>query len=246
MRPFETCRDVLVLRPENEAGNWLVTAVDSCGAIGEKPGDALRVPPELAAEYTARVALLEVKCTGADPVFATLNVCNEPETGDRLLAGFRQALRQLPVVMSTEKNMPTSMSAFGVSVTGMCHPDALRLGRAAAGDRLFCAGLPLCGEEVLSPHAVLFSPMHLDSLFADSCVHAAIPCGSSGILKEARILAAESSLTAVIDPRPGLDLEKSAGPASCAVFAAAVPDGHDFGLGLPVACIGRLCYTVSG
>jgi hypothetical protein len=132
------------------------------------------------------------------------------------------------------------MSAFGVSVTGTGGAEALRLGGVAAGDMLFCAGLPLCGEEVLAPGAVLFSPAHLVALFADSRVHAAIPCGSHGIQKEAHVLAAESGLAAHIDPPPGLDLEKSAGPASCAVFAAALPAGHDFKLGIPVARIGHL------
>jgi hypothetical protein len=240
MKPFETVRDVLVLRPEEAEGNWLVTAVDSCGAIGEKPGDALRVPPEVAAAHTVRVALLEVACTGAVPVFGTLSVCNDPETGDRLLAGVRQSTPQLPVVMSTEKNMPTSMSAFGISVTGVCKSGELRLGRARAGDRLFCAGTPLMGGEVLAPHAAVFTLAHLAALLADKRVHAVIPCGSGGIMKEAQIIAAESLLTAAIDADTGLDLAKSAGPATCAVFAAALPPEHDFQLSLPVTCIGRL------
>ncbi len=240
MPPYDTRRDVLVVRPDDAWDSWLVTAADSCGAIGDKPGDALHVPPELAAELTARVALLEVLCTGAVPAFAALNVCNEPEVAERLLAGFHRAAPYLPVVISTEKNMPTSMSAFGVSVTGVCRPEALRLDRANAGDRLFCAGLPLCGEEVLAHMGALFSPAHLGVLFGDSRIHAAIPCGSGGILKEAQLLAAESNLSVVIEAPPGLDLEKSAGPASCTVFAADVPAGHDFGLDIPVVCIGQL------
>lgn len=236
----DTQRDVLIIRPDDAWDSWLVTAADSCGAIGDKPGDALHVPPELTAELTARVSLLEVLCTGAVPAFAALNVCNEPETGERLLTGFRQAAPSLPVVMSTEKNMPTSMSAFGVSVTGVCRTDALRLGRATAGDHLFCAGLPLCDAEVPTNTGTLFSPAHLAALFADSRVHAAIPCGSGGILKEAHILAAESGLSAVIEAPPKLNLKKSAGPASCTVFAASVPAGHSFGLDIPVACIGQL------
>ena len=240
MKRLETCRDVLILCPEDGDADVLVTAVDSCGAIGEKPGDVVRVASEYAAEHTARVALLEVVCVGARPVFCTLNVCNSPEDGEKLLAGVSRAIPQIPVVMSTEKNMPTCMSAFGVSITGVCKLSELRLGRAQAGDRLFCAGIPLVGEEVLQPGIVCFAMAHLDVLFKNPHVHAAVPCGSQGIAKEAQVIASESVLRAVFDENTGLDLKKSAGPASCAVFAADRSAGHDFQLGLPVVCIGCL------
>ena len=240
MKRLETFRDVLVLCPEDTNADVLVTAVDSCGAIGEKPGDVVRVAPEYAAEHTARVALLETACAGARPVFCTLNVCNSPEDGERLLAGVSRAIPHIPVVMSTEKNMHTCMSAFGVSITGVCKLGELRLGRAQTGDCLFCAGIPLVGEEVLQPGAVCFALAHLDALFMDPHVHAAVPCGSQGIAKEAHMIASESALRAVFDENTGLDLKKSAGPASCAVFAADRPVGYDFQLGLPVVCIGCL------
>ncbi len=240
MKRFDTFRDVLILCPEDAGADVLVTAVDSCGAIGEKPGDVVRAAPECAAEHTARVALLEVASTGAKLVFCTLNVCNGPADGERMLAGVQKALPHTPVVMSTEKNMPTCMSAFGVSVTGICKPEEMRLGHAKAGDQLFCAGVPLVGEEVLSPRAACFGLAHLDTLFKDAHVHAVIPCGSQGIAKEAYVIASESALIAILDNESRLDLKKSAGPATCAVFAADRPTGHDFKLGLPVACIGRL------
>ena len=240
MKQLETFRDVLMLCAEEENPEVLVTAVDSCGAIGEKAGDVVWAAPECAAQHTARVALLEVACIGAKPLFCALNVCNSPADGKRLLAGVSNALPSIPIVMSTEKNMPTCMSAFGVSITGACKRSELRLGRAQAGDRLFCAGLPLVGKEVLQPDAVCFTFAHLDALLKDDHVHAVIPCGSRGIAKEAQVLALESALTAVLDREAGIDLNKSAGPATCAVFAADRQAGYDFQLGILVACIGRL------
>lgn len=240
MKRLETLRDVLILCPEEPEADVLVTAVDSCGAIGEKPADAVHVAPEYAAEQTARVALLEIACVGAKPVFCTLNVCNGPEYGERLLTGVRRSVPHIPVVMSTEKNMATLMSAFGVSVTGVCKAGELRLGRAKTGDRLFCAGVPLLGAELLRPDAVCFTLGHLNMLLDDPQVHAVIPCGSQGIAKEARVIAAESGLAAVFEEKTGLDLNKSAGPATCAVFAAKLPAEYDFNLGIPITCIGRL------
>lgn len=245
MKRLDTLRDVLMLYAEEGSPEVLVTAVDSCGAIGEKTGDVVRVAPELAAEHTARVALLEVACVGAKPVFCTLNGCNSPEDGERLLAGMSKVLPQVPVVISTEKNMPTCMSAFGISITGVCKLSELRLGRACEADRLFCAGLPLVGEEVLQPGATCFTMAHLDALFKDEHVHAVIPCGSQGIAKEAQVIALESALTAVFDTEAGIDLNKSAGPATCAVFAADRQAGHDFELGIPVVCIGQFVSAMT-
>jgi len=132
--------------------------------------------------------------------------------------------------------MPTDMSAFGVE---------LRLGRAQNGDRLYCAGIPLVGEEVLKDDAVCFSLAHLKRLFMDTRVHAVIPCGSQGIEKEAHVIAKESGLSAVLDEVAELDLKKSAGPSTCAVFAADSPAEYDFELGIPVICIGHLTEQIA-
>ncbi len=218
----------------------LVTAVDSCGAIGEKPQDAVKAATECVAEHTARVVLLEVACVGAKPLFCSLNVCNDTEVGESVLKGVRQVIKALPVVISTEKNMPTCMSAFGISLTADCKFSELKLGQAKQGDRLFCAGKPLVGDEVLKPDAVCFSLEHLNRLFNDKSVHAAIPCGSQGIAKEAQVIAKESGLRAVFNESTGISLEKSAGPATCVVFAADCQSEHEFKLGIPVTCIGYL------
>jgi hypothetical protein len=235
-----TYRDIILV---SHGGDIFITAVDSCGAIGEKPQDAVSVPSDLAGEFTARVALLEVLCAGAQPMFVSVSVCNEPKTAQKVLEGVRRALgnfSDIPVVISTEKNMATLMTAFGVTVVGICKNEGLRLEKAQSGDQLFCAGLPLVGGETLKVGAPLFTLDHLEKLTADSRVHAVIPCGSRGAAAEANVLADENRLHASLFECSALDLRKSAGPASCAVFAANVPDSFDFGLDIPVACIGKL------
>jgi hypothetical protein len=94
-------------------------------------------------------------------------------------------------------------------------------------------------EQTLAENAPMFEPRHLSTLFANKRVHTLIPVGSRGIAAEARTLAKESELSLSIFNNTGLDLEKSAGPSSCAVFSA---EGSfaDFEIDIPITLIGRL------
>ncbi|MPN29609.1 hypothetical protein SDC9_177062 [bioreactor metagenome] len=144
----------------------------------------------------------------------------------------------LPLVISTEKNMPAPMTALGVTVTGLCEKKDLLVGRAEKGNLLYCAGLPLVGAETLLPGAVLLSAGHLSALLAHPAVRSLVPVGSLGIAAESKILAAESGLSCVLHPDTDVDLTKSAGPATCAVFAAREPVRLE--IGLPITEIGVL------
>lgn len=236
MRELSTPRDAIML--ETGYGDVLVTAVDSCGGIGMLPNDAFKIDPFVAGLYTARVALLEVLAVGASPSFATLAVASGPATAETLLGGVRALLGELPLAISTEKNMPTTVTGFGVTVVGRCEKEKLIVGRAKAGDTLFCAGLPLMGEETQKEGARLFDVPALESLFADPAVRSLVPVGSRGVAAEAGVLAEDSGLAPRIDPGCGVDLYKSAGPSTCAVFAAR--GRHEFNCGVPVFEIGSL------
>ena len=236
MKQIPTPRDALLF--ETDTGMVLVSAVDSCGGIGNLPGDALHVSPSIVGLFTARVALLEVLALGAQPAWAALAVSSGPDTAEELITGAKKILGNIPLAVSTEKNMPTNVTGLGVTVTGFCHADALRTACARQGDSLYCAGDPLVGEETLDVRAVLFEPDHLAALWADPRVHALIPVGSRGIAAEAAVLALESSLVCTLDEQCGLNLKKSAGPATCVVFAAQA--GSCFDIGLPVREIGTL------
>lgn len=236
MRRLPSPRDLLLFETP---GGILVSAVDSCGGIGAEPHDALAVSPAVAGEFTARVALLEVLAVGAEPAFACVAIANGPGTAEMLLAGIRRVLGgEFPLIISTEKNMPTSMTAFGVTMTGLCASGRLLAGGARSGDALYCAGLPLVGPETLREGARLFDARHLRALLESGRVHALIPVGSHGVAAEARVLAEESGLAARLDDRTGIDIQKSAGPSSCAVFAA--ESGWHADIGLPVFRIGTL------
>lgn len=237
MKRLDTQRDILLF----ELGNGLVlaSAVDSCGGIGDQKYDALCVDPEIVGYFTARVSLLEIMAVGAKPSFVSLAVCSGPETAGPVIAGVNRAAGEaLPLIVSTEKNMPAPMTGIGVTVTGFCAANELLAARAKPGDSLFCAGLPLVGKETLQDGAALFNTVHLAALLRNRHVHTVIPVGSTGIASEASILARESGLACILDMDSGLDLYKSAGPATCAVFAADA--GAEFDIGLPVFKIGSL------
>lgn len=237
MNRIPSPRDVIIMQADDTA---FVSAVDSCGAIGMLPHDLLSAAPELVGCFTARVALLEILAVGAEPAFASVPICNAPQVAEQILVGIRKVLGvSVPLIISTEKNMPTTMTALGVSVTGTCKVSKLRICGAKPGDVLYCAGVPHVGRETLAPDVTLLESCHVTLLLQNPRVHGIIPVGSKGIAAESKILAEENGLHAVMDENFSLDLNKSAGPSSCAVFAAR-PDAKTIGFPLTVTRIGRL------
>ncbi len=234
---LKTVRNLLVLRQGETA---LITAVDSCGGIGALACDALAADPGIVGAYTARTPLMEVLAAGAEPAFASVSVSNAPEAARPILDGVRAAVgASLPLIVSTEKNMPTAMTAVGVTLTGTCSMESLRLGGARSGDALYCIGLPFVGPEVLENLNAMPGPDDVRALLSDPSVRAVLPVGSQGVAAEARVLALESGLTAELDFGAGVDLQKSGGPSTC-LIAAAAPGARDLRLPVPVMIIGTL------
>jgi hypothetical protein len=238
MKRIQSPRDVVIM---SDGAQCLVMAVDSCGGIGEKAGDALHCAPETVGLFAARVALLEVLATGAVPIAASIGVCNDAETAEKLMEGVHQAFALCgnpEWVISTEKNMQTNMTALCVSVTGICPAETLRIGMSRSGDLLCLAGLPLVGPEIVSPGAEIFKLEQMAALLGEPLVGSILPVGSKGIAAEAGVLARESGLTAYLDPACGVDTNKSAGPSACVLFSAR--PGIKNALTFPFRVIGRL------
>ena len=224
----------------NDVG--LVVACDSCGAIGEKELDVVRVPAGLTGRFAARVALLEVLATGAKPQIVTAAICNEPEpTGGKLLEGVKDELESaglgtLPIAISCEKNMSTRQTGLGITVVGLVDAAALRIAGTRDGDSLYCLGMPQVGPEVQDaddPEVVRAGDVR--RLLEDPSVHDIIPVGSRGILGEIRQLvevmelafaAGEQKLAGEFSDKNKIpvgspDIHKSGGPATCLIFSAA-------------------------
>lgn len=220
---METFRD-LTLVPTG-ADEVLVIACDSLGGIGTKLHDTVQVSAEVVGRLITRVPLMEVMAAGARPfvVINTLSVEMHP-TGGEILVGMRQEIEaaglatEIMVTGSTEENVPTCQTALGVTVIGKAKRGILRLGKAQRGDSVVCIGLPKVGNEVLDGEAVPDIPL-LQKLLALPWIHEILPVGSKGILYEAEQLAAGASAELQLQFDPGLDILKSAGPATCLLIA---------------------------
>lgn len=222
---FPMRRDVLQVALAG--GLQLMLACDVAGGVGPKPMDAVAAPAEIVGRFTARVALLELLCTGARPVALVNGLAVEPEpTGMGILAGIRAELAaagypDLPITGSLEKNMPTVSTSVTVTAVGIAEPGALRIGQAQQGDLLLVIGQPKVGAEVaLGDPAIADLPAAL-ALLGHPGVHGLIPAGSGGIRPECLVLAEESGCVAELASPGAPVLTHSAGPATCLVAAVA-------------------------
>lgn len=174
----------------NTGSDMIVIACDSCGSIGNKPNDALKVPVELVGRVTLRVPLFEVLSLGANPISVSIVISNEPDdTGNRILDGVKAELIEIlgyvpPMVISTEKNMPTSMTGLGVTVIGTFKGVEPQLCENPFNHQGFLVGIPSVGEEVILNKDKILSKNQLDKIIDMKEVLEVIPCGSSGVVGE--------------------------------------------------------------
>lgn len=200
--------------------NIMVIACDSCGGIGLKESDVLKAPNELVGRLTARVPVMELLSLGVEIKTVSLTIINEPSpTGDEIIRGVKSELinYDLAYVISTEKNMKTSMTGLGITVIGLIEKDKLRL-CDEDNYMVFIAGTPSVGEEVLTNEDIIFNQEMIRKLIKDDDVLEIIPCGSSGILGELSKLEGFDNL-------PYIDndlLNKSCGPATAGVVLSKV------------------------
>lgn len=199
----------------------LVLACDSLGGIGPKLNDQLKVPGEVVGIFTARVALMEVIASGAQPVALvnTLSVERNP-TGAEIIQGIKKEIRnagletEIIINGSTEENMQTTQTGLGVTVIGKAAKNQLRLGVSEPGDLIVCLGTPKVGAEVLDGTANI-DVQFLKRIMEIPEIKEVLPVGSQGIKSEAEQLAQGAQAKLKLITKQEIDLEKSAGPATC-------------------------------
>jgi len=198
----------------------LVIACDTCGAVGEKDGDILKLPPRYVGKFAVRVALMEVICAGATPIVVINGVaCEMNPTGAEVILGIQDELKNagisdITLTGSTEENFATSMTALAVTVIGTASTGSLKFGLAAKSDKLILLGRPKVGVEVELESKGFYA--ELQKLLAMPEVKEIIPVGSKGIAHEVEAIAALNNVTYKLY-NTGIDYKKSAGPATCLV-----------------------------
>jgi hypothetical protein len=213
--------DVAVLKLPT--GHAVVVGSTSSGAVGPKPMDKVKVAGRVLGKFMARVALMDVAAAGAFPLLisATLAVEKEP-SGREILEGIRRealilGLEPNQVLMeNTEENFTTTQTGAGLTVVGLANEAELRLGRTMPGDMLVAVGKPKVGDEVIPAEgrneiADLRSVIRLSR---KKYVHDIVPVGTFGIAYEARTIAFAVGRQLVLAENVGVNLEKSAGPAT--------------------------------
>ncbi|QZY54792.1 AIR synthase related protein [Crassaminicella profunda] len=221
----------------------LVVACDSCGGIGLKRGDFLKAPPFMVGKYTARVSLMEVLSLGAKAISFTANICSEPNpTGKEILRGIKSELKEcaldIPITISTEKNMTTSMTALGTTVIGICKKTEILINQSNPQDFVYAVGIPKVGEEVEKDTGEIANAATLLKLLKIKNIKEIIPVGSLGIKGEINKFLKGKKLNMEYTKKISLNLEKTAGPGTVLLVMSEGELKYD--LNIPKNFIGQL------
>ncbi len=213
--------DVSILRIPT--GHAIVAGSTSSGAVGPKEQDKVKVDGRMLGKTLARVALMDVTATGAFPMLlsATLGVEKDP-TGNEILEGIRKEARSIgldpnQVLMEkTEDDFATFQTGAGLTVVGLANEEELRLGKTCPGDLIVAIGKPKLGVEVIAAeaHGEIADLKNVAQLSQRKYVHDISPVGGFGIASEARMMAYGVGRQLRMVENAGVDLAKSAGPAT--------------------------------
>ena len=133
---------------------------------------------------------------------------------------------------------------MGLTVVGFANEEELRLGKTLPGDLLVAVGKPVVGDEVL-PAEVRGEIADLRSvawLSQKRYVHDIVAVGTFGIAYEARMMAFAVGRQLKFAENTGVDLEKSAGPATSVLVTMDKERFEDLAslVGKPVAVVGEI------
>lgn len=225
----------------------MVIACDSCGGVGMKEQDILKVSPYITGRYTARVAILEVLCTGAEVICLTSTICNEMNsTGKDMIEGIKAELQEAGInnvvlTGSTEENFPTMTSALGVTAMGIIQNDQLKVNNVKQEAFLVALGQPKVGQEVLeSGENDRIHYRLIKQMLKENEVYEIIPVGSKGILYEMQELARNNCLKLTVNPDSNLDVAKSGGPSTAVIAAVSKEYFSKMDFSVSMALVGEV------
>lgn len=221
---IEKFRDITILRLGDK--DILTVACDSCGGIGNKENDVIKVDPYVTGYYTAVVSLSETIALGAEPITVVNTFAVEMnDTGRRIMDGINDALdkigldKESVVTGSTEENIPVTVTGIGLTVIGKVNTDTWNFPKAEEGNLAVAVGSPKVGNEVVGDKGEIMTLDILKKIKSLEFIKDVLPVGSKGIAYEASEMARTGNLEFKVYEDVCVDVNKSGGPATCAVLA---------------------------
>lgn len=214
-------RDITVI--SFDENRYLGIACDSCGGIGLKEHDVVKVAPQITAYHTGKVVLAELMSLGFKPMIMADGLAVEMnDTGKQLIDGFNEVLSKLKTTKvhltgSTEENIKTVQTSMGVTCIGICDKDKLKYKRTNKNDICLIIGMPLVGNEVLDNPDKVLDIDDFEKLYLCDFIMEILPVGSRGIEQELNDLCCYNELSIKLNEDINIDLKKSGGPSCSAL-----------------------------
>lgn len=209
-------RDLSIVSLDEE--KYLVIATDSCGSIGEKENDTVKLDIATVVENTARVAILEVMSVNASIVNVIDSLTFERNYyGERVIERLYTLLDELGLDKAalngtTEDIWPTKESGVVVTVIGVVTRDKIRMKKLCGNESVYLFGQPLIGENVTDTTKRARLSV-AQKVARDKSVSEMLPIGSRGISREANALMEEYGYQCHLIEDPMFD--SPGGPATC-------------------------------
>ncbi|KRE72684.1 hypothetical protein [Arthrobacter sp. Soil762] len=250
--PVRKFRDLTIIQSPDKSN--IVIACDSVGGIGSKPQDTVQTPARTATHFGARVPILEVLACGALPtvIVNTLGVERDPSAVEmidevRSLAVELGLDPDVAVTGSTEDNVPTVATGFGVTVIGT-RDGELSIGTTLPYDEIYSVGVPLSAPAHILVPGDPRMPSIAEALLLARLdgVHEILPVGSRGIDYEISELVSSAGLAATPAGPNTIDRVSTAGPST--VLLVSISPAHAASLltirpDLPVELVARAVQT---
>ena len=201
--------DVLII-PINKDES-IVIATDCSGSVGEKENDNVKVDYKVTSYFMARVAIMEVLCTGAEIIGYTISNYTGLDW-DLWIEGIKKALKEVgkenvPYIGSSESNFKMKESAMGITVIGK----KKNILEYKEYNNYAVIGMPLVGNEVVDNLDKMITLREIVELRDCKDVGTMLPIGSEGVNWEFGNNCGKQILEC------GLDVDKSGGPSTCIV-----------------------------
>lgn len=242
-------RDIQLI--EQNQDRLIAIACDVSGGIGPKEHDVIKVSNYVAGYYATVVPLIELLCIGAKPISMvnTLSVEMKP-SGIEIIEGIHKAMEEVGIdrrmlTGSTEDNIQTSSTGIGMTVIGEVKKAQIEEQMPKIGQSVYLIGIPKSGEvllreEIKGKKGEIITMAIVKQMRLDQQVGHMLPVGSKGIRYEAETLAKLSHLNISIEPNLLIDMEASAGPATCMLISLDERNRKSLNITLPIIKIGTL------